>query len=131
MGQKLKIWATMTSIILLSGMLGFGFSPDALATHNDNGKGLAEGCVKKNDNGNKENNPHCTAQEPLPPSVCDNDPEDGMITAAELAAHTGDSEAVALAKILTVEGLGGSNTNGVIDTQKELDDLNTVFSAGC
>jgi len=127
MGQKLKIWATMTSIILLSGMLGFGFSPDALATHNDKGESKAKGCELKNENGNTENNPHCMTGIESP---CDNITLDGAIDVQELAAIAG-SEALALAWITTVEGLGGSNVNGVIDTQKELDDLNATFGAGC
>jgi len=67
MGQRMKIWATMTSIILLSGMLGLGFSPVAFAEHNENGNGFAKGCDNKNDNGNKENNPHCDTGPPPDP----------------------------------------------------------------
>ena len=131
MGQRMKIWATMTSIILLSGILGFGFSPVAFAGHDGQGQrqARAEGCTESDPRSSAAaRNPHCI--DPLPPSVCDSN-NDGKITAAELAAHTGDSEPVALAKIRSAEGEGGSNQNDVIDTQKELDDLNRLFTSGC
>jgi len=123
MGQKLKIWATMTSIILLSGMLGFGFSPDAFAKHdpNKNGNGLANGC----DKGTAKNNPHCDGSGgTIADSPC-NFNGDAVITAQELvdtgrALNIGDANTA----IITAEGGTG---NGIIDTQAELDSLRSTF----
>jgi len=113
MGQKLKIWATMTSIILLSGMLGFGFSPDVLATHNDKGESKAKGCENKNENGNTENNPHC-GSEPLV-SPCDNAPMDGVITVAELFAVPATA-----GEITTALASADLNNSTTIDSAEEL-----------
>jgi len=125
MGQKLKIWAIMTSLVLLSGMLGFGFSPDALATHNDNGKGLAEGCSK----GVAKNNPHCNGSGgTIQNSPCNGDgSSDGDITAQELfdlglTANLTDAQNA----IIFAEGGTG---NGIIDTQAEYDALKATFPA--
>jgi len=115
MGQKLKISATITSIILLSGMLGFGFSPDALARHDPNavGKGLATGCDNK---GVAKNNPHCDTSEPLPTvedSPCNDG--DGEITVLELLAVPATNQQV-------TDALGGADLNNSIsiDTAEEL-----------
>ena len=89
MGQKLKISTIVTSIILLSGILGFGFSPDAFATHNDNGNGFAKGCDNQ---GVAKNNPHCNVEPPrtIATSPCNGDgSSDGDITAQELVDETG------------------------------------------
>jgi len=117
MGQKLKIWATMTSIILLSGMLGFGFSPDAFATHNLKGKGLAEGC----NNGVAKNNPHCGISSP-----CDLN-SDGKITASELVTRFGVSLGQAQTDIGFAEILAGTAVpNGEIETIAELNNLKGI-----
>jgi len=133
MGQKLKIWATMTSIILLSGILGFGFSPDALATHNPNGEGKSIGCEK----GVAKNNPHCVDEPPAGiESICDTGPEaggDGKITAAELAAwinpqHDPDlSEEEAQALIALAETNAGGG-DGDINEADELVELNILLA---
>ena len=114
----------MTSIILLSGILGFGFSPDAFATHNDNGKGLAEGCDKKNDNGNTENNPHCASEPTF--NICDTDMS-GDITRAEVSAFTGLTGIDLDIVMLTATG----DVNGIIDTQVELAALNGSIEPDC
>jgi len=122
MGQKLKIWATMTSIILLSGMLGFGFSPDAFAGHVDD-KGKSLGCI----NGVAKNNPHCEEEPSDPLSSCDTD-GDGTISAEELAENNPPltlSEAQAL---VAQHDLDASQS---IDTQDEVDSLNTDERINC
>ena len=123
MGQKLKIWATMTSIILLSGILGFGFSPDAFAGHVDN-KGKALGCEK----GMAKNNPHCEdvpPPDPLPANVCDTEP-DGDIDAVELAAHIPTTVLLAQGVIDAATSVV-TNGNDVIDTAPELVELNLLL----
>jgi len=128
MGQKLKIWATMTSIILLSGMLGFGFSPDALATHNDKGESKAKGCELKNENGNTENNPHCVDDTPPDPLTnCDLN-LDGVIDLGEIIAANPPITPVDAA--IALAGADG-NTNGIIDNQGEVDTLNLNALINC
>jgi len=119
MGHRLKIWATMTSIILLSGMLGFGFSPDALAGHVDD-KGKALGCI----NGVAKNNPHCMTGIDSP---CDNITSDGAIDIEELAAKLGISEGEAQT-IFALVFVAVDNGNDVIDTEGELAELNRQIS---
>jgi len=126
MGQKLKIWATMTSIVLLSGMLGFGFSPDAFAGHTGNSQ--AKGCQNSNPENSsaREQNPHCDgAGGTIQDSPCNPD-SDGDITAQELvdtgrAANTDDANTA----IVSAEGGTG---NGIIDTQAEYDALLATFT---
>ena len=121
MGHRLKISATITSIILLSGMLGFGFSPVAFAEHNDNGKGLAKGC----DNGTAKNNPHCNGAGGF--TDCDTDGTFG-IDKTELVAQIGGNESDAQDLIDAAEALDGGADNGVIDTAGELFWLNSFLS---
>ena len=133
MGQKLKIWATMTSIILLSGILGFGFSPDAFAKHDPNktGNGFAEGCS----NGTAKNNPHCSPDGPPAgiESPCDNSTADNAIDNIELAAWVNlqvdpdITEAQAQGIINIIETDLGGGGNGVIDTEAERDALNELI----
>ena len=102
----------MTSIILLSGILGFAFSSDAFATHNPKGKGLAEGCQ----NGVAKNNPHCVGLV----SPCDNNPMDGIITVAELLAVP-----ATVGQITTALAGADLNNSISIDTAAELVILKT------
>jgi len=129
MGQRMKIWATMTSIILLSGMLGLGFSPDAFAKHDPNstGNGFAKGCDNKNDNGNKENNPHCE-DVPDPPAfnICDTD-MDGKLSSDEIKAFTGKSDGDMIILMLSAD----ADSSGFIDTEAELASLNTSIEPDC
>jgi len=127
MGQKLKIWATMTSIILLSGMLGFGFSPDAFAKHdpNKNGNGFAQGCDNQ---GVAKNNPHC--EEEAGPIDCDSITEDNAIDAEELQAVRGGSIGENQDIIDLIELGVGDNDNDVIDTVDELAALQGFLPGG-
>jgi len=136
MGQKLKIWATMTSLILLSGILGFGFSADAQVPPEDppvgNPSQAQNGCDKSDprSGGNASRNPQCDQVETF--TDCDTDGEFG-IDAAEIADQdpTKD-EADGAAVIVTSEDLAGdSNDNGVIDTAGELILLNSLIDPDC
>jgi len=104
-------------------MLGFGFSPDALATHNDKGESKAKGCENKNENGNRENNPHCVS-EPLE-SPCDNNPKDGVITVVELL--TVPATAGEITTAFASADLNGSTS---IDSAEELVILKTFSPFG-
>lgn len=126
MGHRLKIWATMTSIILLSGMLGFGFSPDAFALSS---QGEANGQAKGCQNGTAKNNPHCNGDGSF--TDCDTDMS-GDIDAVELQVSIGGTVAEAQTLIDDVEDLAilaslDTNDNGDIDTSDELDLLNSLL----
>ena len=124
MGQKLKIWATMTSIILLSGILGFGFSPDASALSEQGAeKGTANGCEK----GVAKNNPHCNGSGGF--TDCDTDLS-GAIEKAEIVAlgfTSAQADSIlANAELLVVSP--DTNMNGKIDTTDELAHLNSFLA---
>jgi len=105
-------------------MLGFGFSPDALAEHT--GQGQAKGCDNANDNSSvREQNPHC--EEEAGPIDCDTN-DSGTIDALELQAARGSgTEADNQTIINNVETAVGDNTSGDIDTVDELAFLNAIF----
>jgi len=126
MGQKLKIWATMTSIILLSGMLGFGFSPDAFAKHDPNktGNGFANGCDNQ---GVAKNNPHC--EEETGPIDCDTN-NDGAIDATELAVVRGGTVPENQTIINNIETGLNVDFSGKIDTVAELAALQGFLPGG-
>jgi len=127
MGQRMKIWATMTSIILLSGMLGFGFSPSALAIPEEGENGQAKGCTESDPRSRAgEQNPHCEEIE----IDCDSITDDGAIDAEELQAVRGlgtidDNQDI----IDLIEDVVG-NDNGVIDTAAELELLQGFLPGG-
>jgi len=84
MGQKLKIWATMTSLILLSGILGFGSSAYAVDLPSQGQPAQAQNGCDKSDprsGGNASRNPQCVGIE----SPCDTN-DDGTIDVGELLA---------------------------------------------
>jgi len=139
MGQKLKIWATMTSMILLSGILGFGSSAYAQESPADlppqAEAGAAKGCEESGDRSNERasaaaRNPHC--EEPEPPRTIEGSPcntnSDFEITSAELQTEllfsVGDAN-----NAITV---ADTDVSGGVDTLDELALLNTFPGAeGC
>jgi len=134
MGQKLKIWATMTSIVLLSGMLGFGFSAYAQESPADlppqSDAGQAQGCEESGDRSNERasaaaRNPHCE-EEPPAFNICDTN-EDGEISRAEVSAFTGLTGTDLDIVMLTATGA----VDGIIDTDQELIDLNGSIDPPC
>ena len=116
----------MTSLILLSGMLGFGFSPAAFADHNATGEQRAEGCGQSDPRSSAAaRNPHCASgSETIETSPCNGD-SDGDITPEELlAAGVVGNITDAQNAIIAAEGGTG---NGIIDTQAEYDALKGTF----
>jgi len=138
MGQKLKISTIMTSMILLSGILGFGLSADAQQVPPDipdeAAAGQAQGCAESGERSSERasaaaRNPHCEEEEPEP-SPCDTVPEggDGIITEAELLAVPGATQDDVDNALLVAD----TDDSGSIDTDDELALLKTfpTFS-GC
>jgi len=140
MGQKLKILTIMTSMILLSGILGFGFSAYAQESPADlppqAEAGTAAGCEVSDDRSNERasaaaRNPHCEDDtpppDPLPASDCDKD-SNGEITAAEIEACFGpEIDPVTGQQIIDQATIVVTNDNDVIDTADELVELNAVL----
>jgi len=140
MGQKLKISTRMTSLILLSGILGFGFSADAqeappppeLPTQAEEA-GEAQGCDESGERSNDRasaaaRNPHCEDAPVVQLSSCDTNPVDGTISAVELAAH---NPPLTEAEAIPIVAQHDLDFNGSIDTQAEVDSLNTVDGISC
>ena len=126
MGQKLKIWATMTSIILLSGMLAFGFSPDAFARHDPTkpGNGFAIGCDNQ---GVAKNNPHCSQGL----TACDTN-GDGIIDKFEIVAQDNSKTLVQAQDLIDlIDGSIAGDGSGFLDTQGEVGVLNGSIEPDC
>jgi len=136
MGQKLKIWATMTSLILLSGILGFGFSADAQEVPPDipdqAAAGEARGCEESGVRSSERasaaaRNPHCDDDPPrtIEGSPCNTD-GNFEITSAELQTELGFSVGDANNAILAAD----TDVSGGIDSIAELILLNAFPGAG-
>ena len=108
----------MTSIILLSGMLGFGFSPSALAIPEQGENGQAKGCTESDPRSKAgEQNPHCEEIE----IDCDSITDDGAIDAAELQAARGTGTLQDNQDIIDlIEDALAVDFSGKIDTVDEL-----------
>ena len=128
MGQKLKIWATMTSLILLSGMLGFGSSADAVELPSEGQAADAKGCEKSDPRSQAcASNPHSDgAGGTIETSPCNGD-SNGVITPQELVdAGVVDNLTDAENAIIAAEGGPGGNV--IIDTQAEYDALKATLT---